>query len=145
MNRVKLDIEQVTSGMKLAEAVVNSAGVTLMPAGIRLTPIMINHLKKWGVASLEVLVEKTSVTRKGESGTTKRVAAAGTGVGLTAEQEEFARAIASEVAGWFVNVRENPLMVQLRNVVIRKLIAHGRDGMINVMRRNESPAAEEGA
>lgn len=135
VTKVRLGIDQITPGMKLAEPITNASGVTLMPDGIRLTPMFINRLKKWNIESLEVVVER----RTGESSTTATVVrpqSTSTKVlGMTAEQEEFARSIAADVSRRFVNVRDNPLMMQLRSVAIRRLVAHGPGGMLNVMRR----------
>ncbi|MDR1744861.1 MAG: hypothetical protein LBS30_03815, partial [Planctomycetota bacterium] len=58
---------------------------------------------------------------------------------LSGEREEFARAIAVEISRPFVNVKSNPLMMQLRASVIRKLVLHGKNGAVNIMRRPSAP------
>lgn len=140
MTKVRLNINEITPGMKLAEPITNSSGVTLMPSGIRLTPMFIVRLKKWNIESLEVFVEKRRATVPVE-GQRPRDTNTRVGVQMTAEQEEFARSIANDVSRRFVNVRENPLMMMLRNVAIKRLIAHGPDGMINVMRSQDEAAS----
>lgn len=136
LTKVKLDINQITPGMKLAEPITNASGVTLMPAGLRLTPMFIVRLKKWNLESLEVFVE--SAPRPAGDGQTRVRNATSVAIGsgsLTAEQEEFARGVAIEVYKWFANVKDSPLMMQLRSVVTKRLVAHGPEGMINTMRR----------
>lgn len=133
MPKIRLDINQITPGMKLAEPITNASGVTLMPSGIRLTPMFIVRLKKWNIESLEVIVDDFNKTADSGNGKQPRQSHA-TAAGLTAEQEEFTRRIATEVYGWFANVRENPLMMQLRSVAVKRLVAHGPEGMLNIMR-----------
>lgn len=141
MRRVKLSVAQITPGMKLAEPITNANGVTLMPAGIRLTPMFILRLKKWNIETLEVMVddvEEPEVADANETPAAPRQQKSN----MTAEQEEFARALAIEVAKWFVNVRDNPLMMNLRALAIRKLVLQGKNGIINLIRRNEKLRAE---
>ena len=129
--------------MRLAEPITNSSGVALMPSGIRLTPMFIARIKKWNIQSLNVIVENASGEPAADGMPPAARAAAPEGeegeedgdTGFSAEQEEFARSVAREVAQRFVNVKQNPLMVQLRAVVIRRLVLHGPDGIVNVMRR----------
>jgi hypothetical protein len=120
--------------MKLAEPIINPGGVTLMPAGIRLTPMFILRLKKWNIESLEVFVSETSASSGGD--TTRSRRSRTTRAQMTVEQEEFARAVALEVHQWFANVRDNELMTELRNVAVKRLVRHGVGGMLNVMRRD---------
>lgn len=126
--------------MKLAEPITNASGITLMPAGIRLTPMFILRLKKWNIEAVEVVAEKTRHTTSAKVAQPQARSATTTATantGMTAEQEQFARAIATEVSRWFVNVRDNPLMMMLRLAAIKRLVAHGPRGMINVMRHPE--------
>lgn len=130
--------------MKLAEPITNSAGITLMPAGIRLTPMFILRLKKWNVEAVEVYAEKTrNTTKTGIPNPQARSAGTST-TSMTAEQERFARAIATEVSRWFVNVKDNPLMMMLRLAAIKRLIAHGPHGLLNVMRHPEGYGNQSG-
>lgn len=142
MEKRTLSISQVSAGMRLAEPVTNANGITLMPAGIRLTPLFINRLKKWGIETLEVVAEKARETQSAPAPTRSTTSRT---VSLTAEQEEFARSIATEVSRWFVNVRNDELMMQLRSVVIKRLVAHGRRGFINLLRRKPDADAEGNA
>ncbi len=143
MQKKRLGIAGITPGMKLAEPITNSAGVTLMPAGIRLTPMFINRLQKWNVESLEVFVEKE---RESVSSPPTRVlksrSATSVAIDLAAGQEEFARNIALEVSRRFANVKDNPLMMDLRVIVVKRLIGHGEDGFLNRLRLPQVPGAE---
>lgn len=131
--------------MKLAEPIANSAGITLMPAGIRLTPMFIVRLKKWNIDTVEVFAEAAPKGKTEVVAATRAAPKSSTSTaGISAEQGEFARSIASDVSRWFMNVRENPLMMQLRNVVIKRLVAHGKTGMINIMRRPPESGEGEG-
>lgn len=144
VNKVRLNINQITPGMKLAEPITNASGVTLMPAGIRLTPMFVLRLKKWNIETVDVFVEKAAGGSVRTNVVRPRPATASTNSGLTAEQERFARAVATEVSQWFVNVRDNPLMMALRVAAIKRLVAHGPRGLLNLMRHPEGyPAAEE--
>lgn len=124
--------------MRLAEPITNANGVTLMPAGMRLTPMFISRIKKWNIESLEVLVEE----EKPPAAATKPIARPILDPNMTAEQEEFARAIAADVGKRFLNVKNDPLMMELRMIAIRKLIAHGPDGFLGLMRMNAAPEGE---
>ncbi len=129
--------------MTLAEPITNGSGVTLMPAGIRLTPMFIARIRKWNIETLDVFTEPrrsdTTVKRAAARKNAEAPAAAsGQENGeqdIPADREEFARATAIEISRPFVSVKANPLMMQLRAAVIRKLIAHGKNGIVNIMRR----------
>lgn len=133
MRKARLDIEKVASGMILAEPVTNAGGVTLMPAGIRLTPMFILRLKKWNVVELDVFVEDRREERPA-SAELRRSSHTTASLNLSAEQEELAREIAMDVSRRFVNVKENPLMMQLRVSAIKRLVAHGQTGLLNRLR-----------
>ena len=136
--------------MKLAEPITNSAGITLMPAGIRLTPMFIARIKKWNIDTLEVLVDKmrtdaveeieprrtTAIRPHTPTGVRDRSGAGAGGDGALSEsQEEFARSVATDVSKIFLNVRQNPLMMQLRAIVIKRLVVKGPDSVVNSLRR----------
>lgn len=129
--------------MKLAESITNAGGITLMPAGIRLTPMFIARIKKWNIEELDVLVERkretNSVRRPSGQAKQSPLAARGGAVDetLTAEQQEFARSVAVDVSRAFVNVKNNPLMMQLRAVAIKRLVMHGPNGIVNVIRSHQ--------
>lgn len=157
VEKVRLDIAQITPGMKLAEPITNASGITLMPAGIRLTPMFIARIKKWNIGSLDVLVDKRNTdvesTRAAQrSGTSIRTGRSRNAQSseqeppLTEEQEQFARSIAGEVSRAFVNMRGNPLMMMLRAVAIKRLVMAGPDAAINILRRgpqDKVPLPEE--
>ena len=151
LEKIRLSIAQIGPGMKLAEAITNANGVTLMPAGIRLTPMFIARIKKWNIESLDVLVEKKAAQAALQNGGILPAARPydddDEDDGMTEEQEAFARSLAIEVSRPFVNVRDNPLMLQLRAAVIRRLVAQGPDNIINVLRRppDRPPLPDGGA
>lgn len=143
-----MPVSQISPGMKLAEPITNTNGLTLMPAGIRLTPMFIARLQKWNIEAVDVLADKQEDARPAAGETTvapkPRPRAEDGEYTITAEQEAFARTVAMEISRNFVNVRDNPLMVQLRASAIKRLILHGPDGIINVLRRPQVQMAEEG-
>lgn len=159
LNKVRLNISKISPGMKLAEPITNPAGITLMPAGIRLTPMFIARIKKWNVQELDVFVEKprdtslrtskpaapkpTEVKPAAPQGGKPPAPAVEQENTLTAEEEEFARATTVEISRPFINVKNNPIMMQLRAVVIRRLVMHGRDGAVNVLRRGPQQPEEQ--
>ena len=138
MDKQRLNLSQVTPGMKLAEPITNAGGVTLMPAGIRLTPMFIVRLKKWDIDTIEVFLDEPKEKTHAASSQTKSVKQSNTSsIALAEAQSEFAKAIVDDVNVWFSNVRENQLMMELRAVAIKRLVAHGPNGMINRMRHPE--------
>ena len=107
--------------------------------------MFIVRLKKWGVES--VLVEKDEPAAdegQAEQAEPARGKTSSSASSIPPEQNQFARDIALEVSRWFANVRDNPLMLQLRSVAIRKLVAHGRDGVLNLMRHELVDGGGEG-
>ena len=137
--------------MKLAEPITNASGVTLMPAGIRLTPMFIARIRKWNIDALDVLLEKrrtdTAAARGAMVQKTGQAAQAadpaGEGEAPVAAQEDFARATALEISRPFVNVKSNSLMMQLRASVIKALVLHGANGVVNILRRSSAPDQRE--
>lgn len=138
IRKTKLNVAQIKAGMRLAEPITNSSGVTLMPAGIRLTPMFISRIKKWNIESLDVLVEE----ERPPASAAKPVVRPTLDSSMSAEQEEFVRSVAAEVSKRFLNVKDDPLMMELRIIAVKKLIAHGPTGFLNRLRRNA--AASEG-
>lgn len=149
LEKVRLSVAEITPGMKLAKPITNANGSTLMPAGIRLTPMFIARIKKWNIESLDVLIDEKESQPEATSESARIKAAAARGSGdddeeLSEEQLEFARGVAAEVSARFVNVRDNPLMMQLRAVVIKRLVMHGPDGVVNVLRQWQTPPPANG-
>ncbi len=154
LEKTRLSIAQVTPGMKLAEPITNAGGITLMPAGIRLTPMFIARIKKWNMDAVEVFVDKIHADAPDETAPGKTAVLAKSSVraqkddGAVSESlEQFARAVATDVAKVFVNVRDNPLMMQLRAIAIRRLVGAGPEAAVNSLRRGPLddvplPAAE---
>ncbi len=144
---MQLKIDQIVPGMTLAEPITNGSGVTLMPAGIRLTPMFIARIRKWNIDTLDVFTEprrpdtgvrrapaarKAAEARPDDSGPDKPDGGENE---VPGEREEFARATAIEISRPFVSVKSNPLMMQLRASVIKRLVLHGKNGTVNVIRR----------
>lgn len=158
LDKVRLSTEQITPGMKLGEPITNANGVTLMPSGIRLTPMFIARIRKWNIDFIDVYVDKRpdgaadpltedtpeqpaaddKLPPAPEEGRSARL----TAIRLSGEQQDFARSVALDISRAFVNVKDNPLMMQLRTVVIKRLVMHGPEGVVNRMRR---PAGLEDA
>ncbi len=150
-NKAKLPIDQVAPGMRLAEPIRNAAGVTLMPAGIRLAPMFISRLKKWNITEVTVLLDakpETGPTTQLGSGPepgTKAVGRPSTRAMAAAvgkEEDDFARDVMRDLNKRFANVQDNPLMVTLRDVAARKLISLGPDSYVNIVR--QAVRAQEG-
>lgn len=144
LDKERLTIDQLAPGMKLAEPITNASGVTLMPAGIRLTPMFIARIRKWNIEALDVLLEKrrpdTAAKRAALASKAAENARGGTPADAPGAQlEEFARRTALEISRPFVNVKNNPLMMQLRASVIKALVLHGAKGVANVLRHSPEP------
>ncbi|MDR3077990.1 MAG: hypothetical protein LBV15_04420 [Planctomycetota bacterium] len=132
VKKVRLRLEEITPGMRLAEALTDSSGVTLIPGGIRLTPMFISRISKWGLTHLEVRAEDVEAEGAPAKATGPVAQNAGK---LPPEMDEFVRAIAEDVSSRFVNVKGNPLMARLRVAAVRGLVAHGKTGWLNLMRQ----------
>ncbi len=138
-------VSEVTPNMKLAEPIVNASGMTMIPRGVRLTPIFISRLVKWGIVEVEILVEdsagqaQTSTSRRGKS-TTTSTSVGGGDVG--ADLIKFVAKIKSEVDEVFSNMSDNPLMLALKTLVIKKLIADGPNGRLDLLRNATSELEE---
>ncbi|MCD8351631.1 MAG: hypothetical protein LUC93_13570 [Planctomycetaceae bacterium] len=148
MSKVRVRTDQLTPGMKLGEPITNANGVTIMPSGIRLTPMFIARIRKWNIDAIDVLQEtKAAATSDAGEATTEVGPEAEAQSSqntrqlsdrLSNEQADFARTVALEISRTFVNVKNDPLMMQLRTVAIKRLVYHGRNGVVNLMRRHGS-------
>lgn len=137
MNKKRLPMSQIAPGMILAEDIANAAGVTLMPKGIRLTPMFISRLAKWDVKTIEVTLPEQEAEEPApahESSGSRTIHAAQAGQAITPEQEEFVKSVTREVSSWFQNLRDDPLMMQLRVLAIKKLVSIGPNAMLNQLR-----------
>ncbi|MDR1533522.1 MAG: hypothetical protein LBU64_00255 [Planctomycetota bacterium] len=128
---VDLSIGNVTPGMKLAEPLVNSEGTILMPAGIRMTPIFVNRLKKWGFGSIKVEVENDSASVSPGGGAIEAESYRNT---MTPEEIRFADYVRAEMSSRFQNMVDNPVMSSLCGVVTRLIINNGSKGVLNSLR-----------
>lgn len=135
-----ITISQATSEMRLTKPVTNASGMVLMPEGVRLTPIFIDRLKKWGVQTLEI----TSDTEASD------IPVAAPAVGFAASpvddagRKAFAEELARDVARRFGTVATIPIMAQLRAIVGKQLFEHGPNGMLNRMRPLPGAKAKDG-
>ena len=138
MLKTKLKISDLTPGMKLGENITNELGVTLMPMGIRLTPMFISRLAKWNVESVMVLVEdqeedeEKQLQPSNKKNSTNPLVAAK--VDTSVEQQEFIKEVSQEVGIWFSDIKDHPLMMQLRSIALKKLVADGRRGRLRALR-----------
>ncbi len=146
MEKTRLPIEQITPGMRLAEPITNAAGITLMPVGLRLTPMFIARIKKWNIETLAVTPDAARGETADDALSHRRFSGKTTAVmtrdadddsdkPLPPSKEQFARAVTAEVSRTFVNARKNPLMMQLRAIVIRRIVQKGPDAPVNRLRR----------
>ncbi|MDR1612947.1 MAG: hypothetical protein LBT97_09215 [Planctomycetota bacterium] len=145
MDKKRLPLSQIVPGMILAEDIANAAGPALISKGIRLTPMFISRLRKWGFETIDVfLPEQESGKQNGTPGSGgSRVIAGQVGrSAVTPEQEEFVKSVTRDVSIWFQNLREDPLMMQLRVLAIKKLIAIGPDAMLNQLRTADKGGGE---
>lgn len=136
MSKKKVAVKNLVPGMRLAEKITNSSGITVIPSGVRLTPLFINRLTKWGLESVDVVVDDTTVTDKSSAlkhGTTTNIAI-NTKTGSSAALQEFAKDITVEVTNRFKNLADDELMMRLRSIVLKKLIADGPNGKLNRLR-----------
>ncbi len=157
MNKVRVKTDQLTPGMKLGEPITNANGVVIMPSGIRLTPMFIARIRKWNIDTIDVYAEKkadaAATSDPDETASAAEPASdpeqtRDTKVlsdRLSTEQADFARTLALEISRTFVNVKNDPLMMQLRTVAIKRLVYHGRNGVVNLMRRHDGGEHEEPA
>lgn len=149
-DKKKIPIDQVSPGMRLAEPIRNSSGVTLMPAGTRLAPMFIDRLKKWYVSEVTVAVED-------KSGSTTHLRSGSTSTSISGryptrtvtsmdgkETDEFSLGIIRDLNRRFANVQDNPLMVILRDIAARKLIALGPDSFLNLVHQIAPDEEDEG-
>lgn len=153
--------------MKLGKAIVNRNGLTIMPVGTRLTPMYIDRIRKWKIERLEII--KESVHEAEIAHKKKATARFKTNSDTLSDQEtaalsaasdnansapttvqpgkqpdlDFVRSVASAISPAFANVKQNPLMMQLRTIVIKRLVMHGPEGLLNVM-RNSGKTPEKG-
>ncbi len=123
--------------MKLAEPILGAGGSTLMPAGIRLTPMFLARIRKWNIEALDVFADSAPADAAPEdtSASARRKASVRRSGLVTGDREAFAHAVAADIARVFSNVRENPLMMQLRSIVIRHLVERGPDSSVGALRR----------
>ncbi|MBV8665397.1 MAG: hypothetical protein JO269_02835 [Burkholderiaceae bacterium] len=59
-SQLQLDLDEAETGMKLAAAILDSHGGTLLPAGVELTDAMLTSLRRRGVDMISVVNERVS-------------------------------------------------------------------------------------
>ena len=141
MDKKKVRVANLAPGMKLAENIANSSGITLMPEGVRLTPMFIAKLSKWGIEEVEIQVDADEArSRVGSHITNPGIAAM---PNASVEQREFVEAVSMEVAETFANVVDNPLMMQLRKIALKKRVADGPNGLLASFRSKAAGSGSE--
>lgn len=148
MRKAKLEIHKLTPGMKLAENITNDKGVTMMPSGVRLTPLFISRLDKWKIDSVFVHIEEQEPAAKEDIPADKSPAAVMSipdRPNASAEQQEFLKSVIFDVGTWFSNVKDNPLMLQLRSIAVKKLVADGPKGKLKAFRVPSDIGGGDGA
>ncbi len=131
-----METKNLVPGMRLAEKITNSSGITVIPSGVRLTPLFINRLAKWGIESVEISIDETTVTEKSvalKHGTTTNIAI-NTKTGNSVQLQEFVRDITSEITTRFKNLANDELMMRLRSIALKKLVSDGPNGKLNRLR-----------
>ena len=141
MEKKKEKVANLAPGMKLAESIANSAGITLMPVGVRLTPMFIAKLSKWGIEEVDIQVDVEEYIPKAKSHSTN------TGItalsNTSAEQREFVESVSIDIAETFANAADNPLMLQLRRIVLKKRVADGPNGLLASFRQKAVSGSEK--
>ena len=124
-------IQEAKPGMILEEAVIDAAGRMLIPAGLRLSPLQVSCLGRWGIAQILVREEEdppldtrpmlrdTAFLKK-----TGRLALRATEATESFSYDEFARQVDESLAHRFRRVEKIPLMRELREFVRHRLLAH---------------------
>lgn len=127
MGTISIGIDAIKPGMRLAKPLLDSGGATLLPAGIRLTPIFASRIRKWGITAIEVESRETRAALSPSGRSIASIPAAAPAPEL--EKNPLAEQIAREVESRFVNVADDALMMRLRDIAIRRLVAAGRKGV----------------
>ena len=124
MPEKQITAAEAQPGMILVQDVMDKDGRVLIPQGVRLTPMYLSRLLKWGVANL--VIEETAPAAPPEPNAmpmpTRQANA-------TQEQQVFAQAVATAIQARFAMVENDPLMMQLRSVALRQLLALGPNGI----------------
>ncbi len=119
----KLPIAELKSGMLLGQEILDAKGRVVVQNGARLTPMYIKRLEKWGVD--EVLIEEEEAT-SGE--TVEKRPSEGKSLleNASSEDREFMRRVALAAQERFSNIKDNPVMDELKRLAIRHLVMSGR-------------------
>ena len=123
MGTISIDVDAIRPGMLLAKPLLDSRGGILLPAGIRLTPIFASRIRKWGIAVIEVESHDTRVALSPNDRTI--VPPPEAAPAPEPERDPLAEQFVGEVDERFINVADNALMMTLRGIVIRRLLADG--------------------
>ncbi len=121
----ELAIADLEPGMVVAHPIVDQKGRIIIPESTRLTPMHIARLEKWGITKVSVRgVEATSIDEPAggaENGRDEKPLASN-----NAEEQEFMRRVAAQVAARFSNLPETPINQELRKLTIKHLVLNGR-------------------
>jgi hypothetical protein len=96
---IRLSLDELTPGMRVAEKVLNSQSVLLLKAGTELTVRNIRTLRTWGVAN--VFIEGSGVRD---------------GVGNTTTRPGAAEMVEDKLKDKFSNMADDPVMAEIMRV-----------------------------
>ncbi len=106
--------------MVLGQDITDENGRTIVPDGARLTPMYIKRLSKWGVSAVAIRDEDTATLRRENSPAREIIQSA------TQEEREYMRRVAERTQKRFQKITGNPLMEELKRLVVRHLILSGK-------------------
>lgn len=115
----KLPISELEPGMITASPITDNRGRIIIPENIRLTPMHINRLSKWGIMFVRVKYDNKE-EEKFNGNETK------TEINLNTNEKEFMRRLAAKVVNRFKNLPETELNKELRRLAIKHLVLNGR-------------------
>ncbi|MDR2391777.1 MAG: hypothetical protein LBE84_08885 [Planctomycetota bacterium] len=141
MGTISIGVDAIRPGMRLAKSLLDPGGNTLLPAGIRLTPIFASRIRKWGIAAIEVESHDTRAALSPNDRTVVPSPEAAPDPGP--ERNPLAEQIVGEVDERFINVAGDALMMKLRGIVIRRLLTDGGKGVSALVQgQKKGPAGQ---
>jgi hypothetical protein len=126
----KITVAEAKPGMILARPISDRKGRVIVGAGAQLTQLYISRLAKWGVSDL--CIEEAGGSRPSRarrSGPLSAEAGAENGAADDAVMPPGVyrgRDLAERIGNTFTRVADDPLMIALRDAVVRRLTSGGR-------------------